>query len=269
MMKRGLLEEVTAFYDARNKRKREETDPAANPAPAHRNTLWEAIGFAEFLPWLRSARTDPRLANRCAADVVVHTRRYARKQQQWIHNKIIPGGAGLWEAYTLNAALGSVAETAVGLAKAFALGEAPPPELKAQADAAAAAFGLVVHRPPGGQAPGEPAEGDDDGDGGARESSIAAAPSGSLAGAVIDGVKAAGNRNGLLGTDTSLWVKRTCDECQRTLNGDNEWTVHLRSKGHRSCVRRNKAAAEERLVAERLQAIEKERGLVTETDPKS
>ncbi|KAJ1511588.1 hypothetical protein HMI55_006319 [Coelomomyces lativittatus] len=37
--------------------------------------------------------------------------------------------------------------------------------------------------------------------------------------------------------DTSTWQKFTCDLCQREMNGDHEWKIHLRSKKHLRHVR--------------------------------
>lgn len=30
------------------------------------------------------------------------------------------------------------------------------------------------------------------------------------------------------------WTKRDCQICERTLNGELEWTVHLKSNGHKA-----------------------------------
>jgi tRNA dimethylallyltransferase len=38
------------------------------------------------------------------------------------------------------------------------------------------------------------------------------------------------------------WRKHTCDACRRTLNGDHELAVHLRSRGHKNAVLRRERA---------------------------
>lgn len=30
-----------------------------------------------------------------------------------------------------------------------------------------------------------------------------------------------------------IWEKFTCETCNRTLNGEHEWNIHLRSKPHK------------------------------------
>jgi len=45
------------------------------------------------------------------------------------------------------------------------------------------------------------------------------------------------------------WRKHTCELCERTCNGDVEWSAHLTSKAHKS--RREYLAMRERLKAER------------------
>ncbi|KAI1284880.1 tRNA dimethylallyltransferase [Halotydeus destructor] len=88
MMTRGLLEELIDFHEKYNEARLE-----ANASPSYTQGIFQCIGFKEFHDYLllspenRRMRTD--LCDESVNEMKRVTRKYARKQNRWVMNKIV------------------------------------------------------------------------------------------------------------------------------------------------------------------------------------
>ncbi|QWU86529.1 hypothetical protein CA3LBN_000747 [Candidozyma haemuli] len=75
MMEDGALQEIQELYDFYKQQ---------DPEPDCSRSILQVIGFKEFLPWLQSGETDPKLFAEGVERMKIRTRQYAKYQVKWI-----------------------------------------------------------------------------------------------------------------------------------------------------------------------------------------
>jgi len=136
MLHDGLLKELEALYQVHQQM------DATGQGPDLTRGIWQAIGYKDFLPYLRSNCEDESQLGLGIQKMRSATRRYARKQIRWITQKSLPALLNLPGVYTYvldgsdvkewNQAVGA---KALGIAKAFQAGEKLPSLKDAHHDA--------------------------------------------------------------------------------------------------------------------------------------
>ncbi|GAB1862671.1 tRNA dimethylallyltransferase [Camponotus japonicus] len=93
MLKAGLLQELLDFH-----RRYNEQRIKSNTLPDYTKGIFQTIGFKEFHPYLilseeeRASEKGKKLLQQGVDDLKLVTRRYARKQNKWVMNRLIRRG---------------------------------------------------------------------------------------------------------------------------------------------------------------------------------
>lgn len=128
MLDAGLIREIKDMYEVFSQLEHSDTPPDIERG------AWQAIGFKEFLPWLRDGCRDDALFATCLEAMSTATKRYARQQVRWIRNRLVQmtqtpeNEAHLYilDATDLAQWHANVREIAIDVATKFLAGEALP-----------------------------------------------------------------------------------------------------------------------------------------------
>jgi tRNA dimethylallyltransferase len=234
MLERGLVGELAAFYDRYLKRDSiTSTNTTVNVGSEQQvggdtslRGPFAAIGFKEFLPYLRSTGgddfgRDAALLDPCVRLLKKNTKRYAGQQETWLRNRMVRRLAA-----HRNACLAANEARTLWLFVVDST-EGKAEDWQRQIDRA-----IQVTR------------------------SFAANDVAALAGhvATVDAEflsppSSGGGTSEAAEPAAAAWQKFTCADCTRTLNGLREWNEHLRSRSHRKRISTLKRKAKKRASA--------------------
>lgn len=85
MIKNGLVDEIDEMYQEYvrlSTSTQGDTDLSKG--------IWQVIGFRQFLPWLESNKSDPKLFDMCVDEMKRNTRRYSKQQTKFMKNTLMP-----------------------------------------------------------------------------------------------------------------------------------------------------------------------------------
>ena len=84
MVSQGLLDEVSSMYDLAEAQIKEGIHPDKSRG------IWIAIGYKEFLPYMKDKYRSESIRQECIERTKIATRQYSKRQSRWIQLKLFP-----------------------------------------------------------------------------------------------------------------------------------------------------------------------------------